>query len=238
MIGKSSTKNDASPVKMPREPARLITANRIQEIVDVLRNRIAGQQIPPGYKLLEQDLAEEFLASRTTIREAFSALEQRGLIQRIPNRGAVVTRLDIAQVFHIYDTREVMEGLCMRLATQNVAPEAWQDLVELFQGPMVEHVEGSDFDAFIAGYELFRRRALSAAANPVLTQMLDSIYEKTQVLIRRIIILPGRAKVGLQEHQSVLDAMRRGDAEAAESLRRANMRSAKDCLARYQKYVL
>ena len=98
-----------------------ITANRIQEIVDVLRNRIAGQQIPPGYKLLEQDLAEEFLASRTTIREAFSALEQRGLIQRIPNRGAVVTRLDIAQVFHIYDTREVMEGLCMRLATQNAA---------------------------------------------------------------------------------------------------------------------
>ena len=126
----------------------------------------------------------------------------------------------------------------MRLATQNVAPQAWQDLVELFQGPMVQHVEDSDFDAFIAGYELFRRRSLSAAANPVLTQMLDSIYEKTQVLIRRIIILPGRAKVGLQEHQSVLDAMRRGDAEAAENLRRANMRSAKDCLARYQKYVL
>jgi len=68
--------------------------------------------------------------------------------------------------------------------------------------------------------------------------MLDSIYEKTQVLIRRIIILPGRAKAGLQEHQAVLQAMRQGDAAAAESLRRNNLRSAKECLMRYQKYLL
>ena len=56
---------------------------------------------------------------RARIREAFSALEQRGLVERIPNRGAVVTRLDLSQVFHIYDLREVLEGLCARLATQN-----------------------------------------------------------------------------------------------------------------------
>ncbi|MBE0549938.1 MAG: GntR family transcriptional regulator, partial [Rubrivivax sp.] len=213
-------------------------AHRIQEIVDVLRHRIARQQVPPGSKLLEQDLAEEFNAPRTAVREAFSALEQRGLIERIPNRGAVVMRLDMAQVFQIYDTREVLEGLCSRLATQNAEPVSWQDLVDLFHGPMVGYAENADFDAFIAGYELFRRRSQEAAANPVLTQMLDSIYEKTQVLIRRIIILPGRAKVGLQEHQAVLLAMRRGDAEEAERLRRSNMRSAKECLTRYQKYVL
>jgi DNA-binding GntR family transcriptional regulator len=68
--------------------------------------------------------------------------------------------------------------------------------------------------------------------------MLDSITEKTQVLIRRAIILPGRAALGLQQHRAVLAAMRRGDAAAAEELRRENMRSAKEFLQRFEKYVL
>ena len=237
----SRTKDPATPMartKAQAQPSLAIPANRIQELVDALRDRIASQQVPPGSKLLEQDLAEEFNAPRTAVREALAALEQRGLIERIPNRGAVVMRLEMSQVLHIYDTREVLEGLCTRLATEKSQPESWQDLVDLFHGPMVGYADNSDFDAFIAGYELFRRRSQTAAANPVLTQMLDSIYEKTQVLIRRIIILPGRAKVGLQEHQAVLQAMRQGDAEAAERLRRCNMRSAKECLMRYQKYLM
>ena len=175
---------------------------------------------------------------RARVREALCALEQRGLIERIPNRGAVVVRLDLSQVFEIYDVREVLEGLCVRLATQNVPPESWQDLVELFDQPMEEHVKRGDFEAFLAGYDMFRRRAIEAAANPVLASMLDSIYEKTQVIARRIIVLPGRAEQGLKEHRAVLAAMRRGDALEAERLRRENMRSARDYLKRYQSFVL
>lgn len=207
-------------------------------LLDTLRERIARQQIPPASKLREHEVALEFGVPRTQVREAFSALEQRGLIERIPNRGAIVTRLDIAQVFHIYHVREVLEGLCVRLVTENSPPETWQELLELFEGPMTAFVEASDFDAFIAGYERFRRRAMEAADNAVLAQMLDSIYEKTQVLIRRIIILPGRARTGLSEHLAVLRAMRAGDARAAEELRRANMRSACEYLNRYQSYIL
>lgn len=223
----------------PRRPAATRRARRAPpNLLAALRGRIARQAIPPGAKLREQDLAGEFGVPRARIREAFLALEQLGLIERIPNRGAIVTRLDIEQVNHIYDLREVLEGLCVRLATQNAPPESWQDLVELFAGPMQKHVEEGDFDAFVAGYERFRRRTIEAAANPLLAGMLDSIYEKTQVLIRRIIILPERARLGLQQHRAVLQAMRRGDAEAAERLRRENMRSAKAYLQRYEKYVL
>ncbi|HET8610849.1 MAG TPA: GntR family transcriptional regulator [Burkholderiales bacterium] len=207
-------------------------------VLQALRERIVRQEIAPGSKLRENELAQEFGVPRTRIREAFSVLEQRELIERIPNRGAVVARLDLSQVFHIYDVREVLEGLCARLATQNVAPESWQDLLDLFSGPMKKSVEKNDFDAFLAGYASFRQRLATAADNPVLTQMLDSIYEKTQALIRRIIILPGRAEIGLREHRAVLEAMRKGDAEAAEQLRRANMRSAKEYLRQFQKYVL
>lgn len=211
---------------------------RTAQVVEALRERIARQEAAPGAKLGELEISQEFGVPRTQVREAFSALEQRGLIERIPNRGAIVARLDPGQVFHIYDTREVLEGLCVRLATQNVPPASWQDLLELFRGKMQAYVEAGDFDAFIAGYAQFRLRSIEAAQNPVLAQMLDSIYEKTQVLIRRIIILPERAQQGLREHVAVLEAMRRGDADAAEALRRENMRSAKAWLQRFQKYVL
>ena len=107
----SQTTVPVKPKSRRQAPAQLAMAApaiRMQEIVDVLRDRIASQQVPPGSKLLEQDLAEEFSAPRTAVREARAALEQRGLIQRIPNRGAVVMRLEMEQVFHLYDTREVL----------------------------------------------------------------------------------------------------------------------------------
>jgi DNA-binding GntR family transcriptional regulator len=208
------------------------------DLQKVLRERIAKQEVAPGSKLREQELSKEFGVPRALVRETLCALEQRGLIERIPNRGAVVVRLDLSQVFEIYDLREVLEGLCARLATQNTSPESWQDMVDMFEGPMEEYVKQGDYESFLAGYGLFRRRLIEAAANPVLAGMLDSIYEKTQAIIRRIIILPERAERGLSEHRAVLAAMRRGDAVEAERLRRENMRSAKDYLKRYQSFVL
>ncbi len=208
------------------------------DLLQVLRARIGSQEIPPGAKLRETDLADEFGVPRTRVREVLAGLEQRGLVERIPNRGAVVTRLELSQVFHIYDVREVLEGLCVRMATQNVPNESWQDLLDDFTGRMARLIKEENLDDYIAGYEVFRRRIIDAAANPLLAEMLDSIFEKTQVLIRRIIILPGRAEVGRREHIAVLQAMRRGDADEAERLRRANMRSARAYLERYQRYVL
>lgn len=238
MPTKAARKTSKPKPPAPRRERGRAGRNRTVHLIDALRERIARQEAAPGAKLGEAELALEFGVPRTQVREAFSALEQRGLIERIPNRGAIVARLDPAHVFHIYDTREVLEGLCVRLATLNAPNESWQDLLDLFKGQMQRYVEKSDFDAFLTGYAQFRARSIEAANNPVLAQMLDSIYEKTQVLIHRIIILPGRAQQGLREHVAVLEAMRRGDADAAEALRRENMRSAKACLQNFQKYVL
>ena len=160
------------------------------------------------------------------------------MIERSPNRGAVVVRLDHAQLSSLYDVREVLEGLCVRLATENSDPSSWQDLVELFGESMESYVDSADFDSFVAGYEAFRLRTIQAADSPILTDMLAGIHDRTQVLIRRIIILPGRAEIGLREHRAVLAAMRVGDATAAERLRRQNMQSAKEFLERYESFLL
>lgn len=233
----TTARRRAAPARA-RGASKARSSASVPDLFQVLRGRIASQAIAPGAKLRETDLATEFGVPRTRIRDALAALEQRGLVVREPNRGAVVTRLDLSQVFHIYDLREALEGLAARLATERVPPEHWQRDVALFRGPMKELIERGDLDAYIDQYEALRRRIIEAAANPVLAEMLDIIYEKTQVLIRRIIILPGRAEVGRRQHLATLEAMRRGEAAEAERLRREGLRTAKATLEKYQRYVL
>lgn len=233
-----ATLRSVPPARKPRSGGARARKAAPPDITRVLRERIATQEIPPGSKLRENELALDFGVPRTRVREALSVLEQRGLVERIPNRGAVVMRLELSHVSHLYDVREVLEGLCARLATVNGDRARWHAALDYFKGPMAQFVADGDIDSYIAGYEAFRREMIDGAGNPVLAGMLDSILERTQALIRRIIILPGRAEIGLQQHTAMLEAMCRGDADEAERLRRANMRSAKAYLERYQKYIL
>src|SRR5258706_5790298 len=105
-------------------------------LLPALRERIARCALPPGAKLLENELAREFGVSRAKVRDAFGVLEQRGLIRRIPNRGAVVARLDLSQVFEIYAVREMLEGLCVRLVVERAKPPSSAELLRRFRPPV------------------------------------------------------------------------------------------------------
>jgi DNA-binding GntR family transcriptional regulator len=223
----------------PESPKRG-SARVEQDIVQVLRDRISLHQIPPGAKLLEGELAEEFGVSRTRVREVLTELELRGLIKREPNRGAIVSRLQLSEVFEIYDAREGLEGMIVRLATLNKPPEYWQSWVDQLKvgGPLEKLIEAGDIEGYFSNYERLRGELIAAANNAVLAGMLDSIFEKTRVIMRRVQILPGRAAMGLVEQRAFVAAMREGDAEKAEQLRRQNIRSAVVTLKRFQHYVL
>ena len=218
--------------------AKKAEAASASDIFEALRRRIGAQQAAPGSKLRETELAVEFGVSRARVRDALASLERRGLVERIPNRGAVVARLDLPQIFHIYELREVLEALAARLATQNMPKEHWKSELDYFKGPMKDFIARGEFDTYIERYEKFRRRIIEAAANPLLAEMLDNIYEKTQVLIRRTIILPGRAETGRRQHVAMLEAMVKGDADEAERLRRVGLRSARQSVEKYQRYIL
>ena len=208
------------------------------DVLTTLRDRIASQELAPGSQLRENDLAEEFNVSRARIREAFTTLEQRGLIERIPNRGAVVMRLEPKQVFEIYDVREVMEGLAVRRATENGEPGSWSAMLEKFGSRAEEMIRAGELETYAELINTFRREIINRCDSPILTAMLDSLFERTGFLVRRLILVPGRALEGLQEHRGVLTAMNEGRADDAERLKRANIRNARECFRRYQKLVL
>lgn len=207
-------------------------------VLDELRRRIVDQELPPGARLREQDLAGEFQVSRARIRDTFGILEERGLIERIPNRGAVVARLEVAKIDELFEVREVLEAQMVRLATEKAPPQSWDDLIELFGVTMGGVLAKNDLDAYEDGVHLFRRRCIQAADNTVLNNLLDSLYDRTRVLIRRLVLVPGRAEEGMRQHREILAAMRAGDAEKAERLKRDNIRSAREWFHDYRKYLL
>jgi DNA-binding GntR family transcriptional regulator len=219
--------------------ARIRTARTgASEMLRVLRDRITSHELPPGTKLIEQDLAATFSVSRARVRDAFAVLEQRGLIERIPNRGAIVARLTAKQVIDLYETREVLEGLAVRLATQNTRRNHWDDLIVAFGARAEQAIKKGDFEEYAAILNLFRREVTATCNNVLLASLLDSMLERTAVVVRRMIMVPGRALEGLHDHRSVLAAMKAGKADEAERLKRANIRAARHVFERYQQFVL
>ncbi|MBL0419300.1 GntR family transcriptional regulator [Ramlibacter sp. AW1] len=208
-----------------------------QKVIEGLRRRICSGELKPGTRLQEQSLAEDFGVSRPRVRDALLALQQRGLVQREKNRGAIVAKLDLKGVFEILQLRENLEGLCARLATENRPAESWQYLVDLFEGPMARYAEAGDIEPYLEEMEKFRSDLTVAADNKVLEEMLSMLRDRTRTIVDRTTMLPGRIQQGRQELLLVVQAMRRGDAQEAERLRRANIRSQRAFVERYKNFL-
>jgi DNA-binding GntR family transcriptional regulator len=87
------------------------------QIVDELRRRILSGTLPRGARLPQDELARDFGASSTPVREALRLLEAEGLVVAEPHRGVRVAGVDLAQVTATYVVRRLVESYAMRRAT-------------------------------------------------------------------------------------------------------------------------
>jgi DNA-binding GntR family transcriptional regulator len=216
------------------EPVR----TNVKAVVCRLRARIAAHEIPPGARLREWDVAADFGVPRLLAREALDALVHLGFVERRPNRGIVVCRRDLAEILGLFEMRAVNEGLCARMAAGNAPSESWDDLIALFDAPMQDIVERKDLHAYVRHYEQFRRRLIEAAAFPPMTELLERLNVMTVIFGRRVLLVSDRTQHALHDHRAVLAALRRGDAAAAERLRRATIANVRAAVERYHAFVL
>ena len=214
------------------------TRGRTDAILRTLRKRIAEHDLPPGTRLQELDLATQFRVSRSVIREILGALEQRGLVNRIPNRGAVVARLDPKEIFEIFAVREALEALCVELATRNAPADTWEPHRQLFAGPLADAIEQGDIARYTDALEALRSDILRWADNDHAHHFLDLVLDKAQLIARRVTLLPGRAAMGRSLHLTMLEQMQAGDGAAAADTRRHIIRSARQWLERYREFIL
>lgn len=80
-------------------------------LAESLRSAIAGGELPPGTRLKEQALAEEYGASRPTVREALGTLASEGLLTQIPNVGVLVKELSADEILDAMRVRHTLDML-------------------------------------------------------------------------------------------------------------------------------
>jgi DNA-binding GntR family transcriptional regulator len=207
-------------------------------IVQTLSDRVASRAISAGYLISEQDICAEFGVSRSSAREALAGLQHRGLVVRPPNRSAIVTKFTAEEIYETFRVREMLEGLCFRLATENEQADQWQDLVDLYAGPMEEIVRRGDFAAHLKNIDVLNHRVRTAARNRTLLDMLESIDVKSRYVMTRTLMLGTRLEQGLSDLRAIIAAMRRGDALRAEKLRRGNIVGQREFFRRYESLIL
>lgn len=93
----------------------------VDGVVRFLREGILERRFAPGQRLIEAELTQELGVSRGPVREAFRRLAAEGVIELVPNRGAVVRRLSFKETEELFQIRTELEALAARLAAANAA---------------------------------------------------------------------------------------------------------------------
>lgn len=95
-----------------------------EKVYQIIKNKIMNGEIPPGTKLSEKEMSEQFNVSRTPVREAFLQLNQEGLLGVFPQVGTIVTKIDLKAVEEGRFVREHIERAIVREAATKLNAES------------------------------------------------------------------------------------------------------------------
>lgn len=194
------------------------------EAYERLRQAIREGSLRPGQRVTEAELATRLHISRTPIRHALTRLETEGLLNHEPRRGLVVSRPDHLQVIELYAMREVLEGIAARFAAQHASES---ELVAMARLVAEEGKGDQPADTLSAINTKLHALIHRAAHNRYLLRSLAQLTD-AMALLPTMLGDPARARQSLEEHLSVLDALQRRDADAAEREMRRHLRSAQE----------
>lgn len=192
-----------------------------EKILENIRDAIVSGRLKAGSRVSEPDLAERYGISRTPIREAFRQLEAEGYLTVIPRRGAVVSELSPKEVEEFYAIKSIMEGYAARQACEKLTQKDL-DRLQTINDKLGELARCGDIKHFFKVHNDFHELFIKAADNQKLHELIAGLVTKFQRLRFTSLSLPGRMDVSVQEHDKIIDAFRRKDADLAETLVRKN----------------
>jgi DNA-binding GntR family transcriptional regulator len=181
-------------------------------IRDILMTRIITGHYLPGERLLELKLAAEFGTSQVPVREALRDLEMSGLVTIKPRRGSFVNAYEAAAQREIYLVRGALEESAARIATPRFAGDV--AALQAHVDGMREAARRGDIEALAFHSVGFHRMIVAAAGNVLLLKLWESLHVETHT--RMTLVGRGIDFAAVAEsHQPIVDAMRKGDVEAA-----------------------
>lgn len=187
-----------------------------------LRRAILQGRLVPGQRLVETELARMFGVGRGAVRAALVRLEQEGVVDRSPNRGARVRLLSEEEAVEILEARAALECLAARYAALRAQPEHVRELRRILR-EMATCVRRGDSLGYSEANGRFHQVLVRASRHATAARLLESLRVHTVRYQYRTVLAPGRMPRSLEEHRAIVAAVATGDPDAAEANMRAHL---------------
>lgn len=192
-----------------------------------LRDLITEGVLAPGARLNERVLCEHLHVSRTPLREACKGLAAEGLIQLLPNRGAVVTQLSAEDVAHTFELMGALEAANGELAAARATDDDIRAVSRLTREMKAAQVQ-QDLPSYYRLNKTIHDRICAAAGNPVLAETYRSTNARLQAFRFRSNLDRAKWKLAMKEHEAIAQALAARDARALGSLLREHLAHKRD----------
>ncbi len=186
----------------------------VDQMVRAIADRIVTGYLRPGEKLDEGSLAARFEVSRTPVREALGHLSAMGLVERRPNRGAIVAVITQEHLASMFESMAELEAICARFSAERMtgAERRSLELEHQASARLVQLGAEEDYEYFNTD---FHSRLYRGAHSTHIHDLTMTTRSRLAPFRRAQFMLPGRLAKSWQEHDVIVTAIMRGDGAAA-----------------------
>jgi DNA-binding GntR family transcriptional regulator len=194
-----------------------ITPDLTDQVYQKLLDAICEGSLAPGSRITQEDLAASFDVSRQPVLQALRMLKKDGFVVDAGRRGLMVLPLEAADISRIYEVRAVLDGLAARLAglaKAKIDPEI------IAEGRKA--ARGSRIGAMIDADMRFHNHIYMASGNPLIAESANHHWRHIRRAMGAVLQEAGARDSVWDEHEAILKAINRGDADRAEKLARGH----------------
>lgn len=164
----------------------------------------------------ERQLSQDLGVSRTPIREALSFLEQEGLVRSVPRRGVYVVRKTKREIVEMITVWAAVESMAARLAASRATAGELQALRAAFAA--FEADPSARLTEYSQANMAFHKAIIRAGGCALMSELTDAIFVHMRAVRAMTMGQDNRAQRSLADHAHIIDALERGDPDAAERL--------------------
>ncbi|MBB4008706.1 GntR family transcriptional regulator [Allorhizobium taibaishanense] len=188
--------------------------NTVEQMVRAIADLIVVGELKPDEKLDEGTLAARFEVSRTPVREALRQLCAMGLVERQPNKSAVVTNVTGGFLTSMFEAMAELESVCAKLAAERMTLEERRSLERMHRASIriVQSGHAEDYSAYNVE---FHNRIYEGAHNQHVLELVTQTRSRLAPFRRAQFRLTGRLSLSFGEHDAIVTAILRGDRAAA-----------------------
>src|SRR5437879_3612993 len=184
---------------------------------------LSGDRYSPGDKISVEELSRELGVSRTPLWGAIYRLEAEGIVEVVPRLGVYLIKYDPKRAIEIYVAREALEGMTARLAAERIT-QAEISALQASIDQQREHLRIHELDKYYAAALEFHEEIIRIAASSTLERLLRSIFAQIKAMRVQRNYMPMHLPQSCDDHEKLLEALRRRDADVAEREARRHIR--------------